>query len=384
MTVHQTIQVETFAPAKSPLPWQLRLTAIAVVAFYFYSLCWATVPPDMPLFLFPWYEHILRHGPIGAFAEPFSNYTPPYLYLLATASLAHNVLSPLHIIKLLSVAGTVFLTIAVADLLKAIGADRKPAAFALVLPTAIINAALFGQCDALWAGACLLAVAAMVRGNTIASLVWCGVGIAFKAQAAFIAPFIIGALVGRRTPLWQWSIPPFVSAVLMVPAWLAGWPAADLALIYLRQAEHLDFVGNLSSPWIWGAVLAPNAAHSLYILGYAAAAVSALAVGVLAARSLGKPIAMLRIALLSAMALPFLLPMMHERFFFLADVLALTLALAARNRPAIAIAVGVQITSLTALMSYIYNWPAPALIGSFVGAVTLASIIGDAKRSIRR
>jgi hypothetical protein len=54
----------------------MQLAAIGAVAFYLHAICWATVPPDLKLYLFPWYKHILDHGPVAAFAEPFSNYTP--------------------------------------------------------------------------------------------------------------------------------------------------------------------------------------------------------------------------------------------------------------------------------------------------------------------
>jgi len=280
------------------------------------------------------------------------------------------------------VAGTAFLAFAVADLLKAMGAEAKHAAFVFLLPTVVLNAALLGQCDALWAGACVFAVAAMIRGRTAASLVWCGVAVAFKAQSAFVAPFIIGALIGRRAPPWQWAIPALVYAALMLPAWLLGWPATDLATIYLRQVEYFDFPGNLSNPWIWATHFFREAAPSFYVLGYAAAAGAAVAVGALAART-SRPRAMLTLALLSAMALPFLLPKMHERYLFLADVLALALALAVRSRTSIAIAIGVQLTSLAALASYMYDWPLPALIGAFAGGAALLAISAEARRAIR-
>lgn len=377
MSMHQTIQAESLERARTPLPWGLQLTAIAAVACFLHALCWWTVPPDMRLFLFPWYQHILQHGPVGAFAEPFSNYTPPYLYLMAAGSLAHGMLSPLTVIKLLSVAGTGFLALAVADLMKAAGAEARRAVFVFLLPTVVLNAALLGQCDALWAGACVFAVAAMIRGRTAASMIWCGVAIAFKAQAAFVAPFVIGALIGRRAPLWQWTIPALVYAALMLPAWLLGWPASDLATVYLRQFEYFDGPGSLSNPWRWAAYFARAAAPSFYIIGYAAAAASAVAIGALAARA-SRPKAMLTLALLSATALPFLLPKMHERYMFLADVLALALALAVRSRTSIAIAIGVQLASLSALASYVYNWPVPALIGAIAGGAALLAIAAQA------
>ncbi len=382
MSMHQTIQADSVERASAPLPWGLQLTAIAAVACFLHALCWWTVPPDMRLFLFPWYQHILQHGPVGAFAAPFSNYTPPYLYLMAAGSLANGILSPLAVIKLLSVAGTAFLAFGVADLLKAMGADAKRAVYVFLLPTVVLNAALLGQCDALWTGACIFAIAAMIRGRTAASLIWCGVAIALKAQSAFVAPFIIGALIGRRPPLWQWAIPAIVYAALMLPAWLLGWPASDLATVYLRQFEHFDGPGNLTNPWIWAAYFARAAAPSFYLLGYAAAAAAAVAIGVLAARA-SRPKAMLTLALLSALALPFLLPKMHERYLFLADVLALALALAVRSRTSIAIAIGIQLASLTALASYVFSWPVPALIGAFAGGGALVAILAETRRAIR-
>jgi len=377
MSVHQTIIADPLETTKRPrLSWPLVFAVIAAVALNLYALCWSTIPPDLVQFVMPWYDHIIERGPVGAFTEPFSNYTPPYLYLLAASSLVHPLLQPLDVIKWLSVAGTAFLALAVADLVKAMGGEPKRAAFTFIVPTIALNAALLGQCDALWAGACVLAIAAMIRGLTVKSLIWCGVAIAFKAQAAFVAPAIIGGLIGLRAPLWQWTIPALVYAALMAPAWLLGWPAADLATVYLRQADWFDTAGNLANPWIWAGQFAPDAAKAFYIVGYAAAAAAALGIGALAAKSVRKPKAMLLLALLSSFALPFLLPKMHERYYFLADALVLALALAAPTRRNLYVAATVQIASLLSVLTYVYFYfhPLPALAGTFIAAFALVAI----------
>jgi Gpi18-like mannosyltransferase len=380
MSAHQKIISETLEAKRAPLSWPLVVALIASVAMYLYTLCWTTMAPDMVQFVIPWYSHIVERGPVAAFAEPFSNYTPPYLYLLAAASLAHGLLAPLTVIKLLSVAGTGFLAFAIADLLKALGGRPKRAAFTFVVPTIALNAALLGQCDALWAGACVFAVAAMIRGRAVRSLVWCGAAIAFKAQAAFIAPFIIGALVGRRTPLWQWPIPLLVYAALMAPAWVMGWSSADLATVYLRQADWFDFPGNLANPWIWASEFARHSAQPFYAIGYAAAAAAAAAIGVLAAGSVRKPRAMLLLALLSSFALPFLLPKMHERYYFLAEALALALVLTAPTRQSFYVAAVVQLASLASVLTYVYFYwhPVPALVGALVAAMAIFAIYREA------
>src|SRR5947209_11743455 len=104
------------APKPSLPSWQVQICAIFALAVWAHSLLWWTEPRDMSLFQRPWFEHIVRYGPLGAFAHPFSNYTPAYLYLLAIASLFQSTMEPMYIIKLLSVGGTAFAAFAVADL----------------------------------------------------------------------------------------------------------------------------------------------------------------------------------------------------------------------------------------------------------------------------
>jgi Gpi18-like mannosyltransferase len=334
---------------------------------------WWTEPRDLSEFLRPWFDHLVRYGPVGAFAHPFSNYTPAYLYLLAAASLFHGALDVMYIVKLLSVAGTAFAAYAVYALIKALGGETKLAALLFVVPSVVINAALLAQCDALWAGACVLAVAAMVRGLTVRSLIWCGIAVAFKAQAMFVAPFIIGALLGRRAPVWQWSIPALVFVAVMVPAWVVGWPAEQLAMIYPAQAAWGDIPGRLATPWIFGTVYAPAAARNYYWLGFAAAGLSAAGVAALTSASVQKPRAMVLLALLSSIALPFFLPKMLERYFFLADLLSFAIAIAWPTRSTILIAVGIQFASTLTLLSYMYFYalPYPTMVGTVMSTAAL-------------
>jgi hypothetical protein len=355
-------------------PTQLVLVlALAVVARAIY---WNLRPPDMSLFLEPWFAHIVHYGPIGAFAHPFSNYEPAYLYVLALGSLAHGLLAPMTIIKILSVLGTLFLTLALGDLLKAAGAERRSALLLLLLPSVVINDALLGQCDALWAGSCLFALAAMMRGHSLRSLVWCGVAVAFKAQAAFIAPVIAGALIGRRAPWWHWSIPPLVFLASLVPPWLLGWPGIKLLTVYLDQASLDQIAGRLGNPWMAFTVAGVEQPVNWFMLGYAAAGAAAVAIAALAARSCRDPRLLLVLGALSATALPFLLPKMLERYYFLGDVLTLALALSFRNRNATCAALAVQAASALSLMTYLYSYdhPWPALVAGVAAGGGLLSM----------
>src|SRR6476660_8653055 len=81
-------------------PGRVELAAILSLALFARAIYWAKRPPDLGIYLEPWLNHIVHYGPIGAFAHPFSNYEPAYLYLLAACSLADTVLPAMGILQL--------------------------------------------------------------------------------------------------------------------------------------------------------------------------------------------------------------------------------------------------------------------------------------------
>ena len=68
---------------------------------------------------------------------------------------------------------------------------------------------------------------------------------------------------------------------------------------------------------------------------------------------------------------------MLERYYFLADILALSMALAFATRRAVLVAIAIQIASAISLLTYIYSyhWPYPALAGIAFAAAGLVGTI---------
>lgn len=362
----------------------MRLGLIALVVVAAYALLWPAVTGDMRDFLVPWLDTILVRGRLGAFAEPFSNYTPTYLYLLSLFSLLAGVLPKIGLIKALSVAATMLLAVAARHLLAAAGRDRRLEAmlWLALLPSVAVNAAGFGQCDALWSAACVMAVASAIARRPVAMLVWFGIGIAFKAQAVFLAPFILQRLLATRTPVWLWVLPGLVYWAAMLPAMLAGWPAQDIATIYLRQTEwNPAFISNAANPWSLVQMLAPAAGRSWLWLGHVAAAGAVVVyVGAFGRRDFGAK-GLVALALLAALIVPFLLPKMHERFFFLADVLAFLLAWVARDGRSMVVVLLVEGASVLALAGLLFAWPLAPVLGAVMVAgamvLTVATLRSD-------
>jgi len=326
------------------------IAPIALMVCVIYSLCATFVGPDLKTYLYPWIAHIRAAGAVDAFREPFANYTPPYLYLLAAGTLLTD--NSLVIVKVLGAASCAFAAIAVWHLVQTGRSAIEAAAMSLLLPTMIIDGPLFGQCDGIWVGLCLLSVAAAIEGRMLAMVVWCGIAFAFKAQAAFIAPFVLTVLLQRRTNIVLWAVPPAIYCIAMLPAWLVGWPASDLATIYLHQAEYFNTIGSSPGLWAIAAATLPRKPTDLFLIGYLAGAIfSATYVILLCRRRLSRE-QIMEASLLSALALPFLLPKMHERFTLLADLLALSLAFIIPKRLNGIVATAVVGASTTGYLAY--------------------------------
>lgn len=382
-------------PARAAIPSNertgeaFRLTLIAALAFAAYTMLWPAATGDMRHFLVPWLDRILQQGQLHAFSTPFSNYTPPYLYLLALISPFASVLPKIGTIKLLSVVGTGCLAIAVRRLLRISGSERatEAAAWLFLVPTVAINAAGWGQCDAFWSAACVMAVAAAIEDRLAIMLLWFGVAIAFKAQALFLAPFIAQRLIAARAPMLLWPIPGLVYAAAMLPAALAGWPLDDLFTVYLHQvAWGPDFVGNAANPWSVVQWLAPGFASWTWI-GCLAALAATCAYLLAFRRSRGEANATIALALLSALLVPFLLPKMHERFFFLADVLSFVLMAARRDRYSLLLFVLIEGSSLAAAVGLMLNVASAPVLGCAMAATAIVlltfrrSVSSDRSRS---
>jgi hypothetical protein len=62
---------------------------------------------------------------------------------------------------------------------------------------------------------------------------------------------------------------------MMAPAWVTGWPAKDLATIYLRQGQYFDDLSmNASNVWLIAQQLPGALSLPLSLAAFAAGAAS--------------------------------------------------------------------------------------------------------------
>jgi Gpi18-like mannosyltransferase len=133
------------------------------------------VSEDSSFFLLPWME-VFRAQGASALGDDFSNYNFPYLFLMFLASLLP--LEPLIAVKLVSMVGEVLLAYSVAALVQTLRPTRfGPAALgaaALLLPTVLMNASMWGQCDAIYSAFILFSLRALLLRKGRAAWLWWG------------------------------------------------------------------------------------------------------------------------------------------------------------------------------------------------------------------
>lgn len=284
---------------------------------------------DQVDFYMPWYDYIVKHGGILALKDDFSDYTPIYLYFLTIITYINPGLPKLTAIKIIPV---IFDFICAFGVYKIIAlrysnpAIAMLAFFAVLLsPTVIMNSAVWGQVDIIYTTWLVFCVYFLLRGRENAAFIAYGLAFATKQQAGFFAPLLFILLLKGKVSPRSFLFIPLVYVVLVIPAWIIGRPLANLLLIYVGQFDYYKSL-SMNAPTIYQ--LLPNEKRFydfFYFNGviWAAAIVFFVSFAVYKSRSLLDNTKIIQIALLSVLMVPYLLPKMHERYFFAADILSI-------------------------------------------------------------
>ena len=313
---------------------------------------------DYLTFLAPWTQFFRDNGGFAALRYSLGNYNPPYMYFLALFS--YFDISELYLIKLLSVLFDVLLAWACMKLLGLYTGSRAKLLgvflAVLFLPTVVINGAYWAQCDSIYAFFGIYALYLGLRGRGCASMVSLAACLAFKLQAVFIIPVFFILLLAKKLRWRQLLVFPAAYIVFMLPALLAGRPFVETMTLYFAQAGTVGDAMNYNAPSLtsmfqwsgntesWSTLLIA-AAFALVLASYAVAAVKR--------RELDDTV-FLGFALLLAMGIPYLLPHMHDRYFFISGVLALVLAI--RDRRFFPIPLLAELASLHCYYAYFVRY----------------------------
>ena len=321
------------------------------------------VTADYVSFLAPWVD-MFREGGFATLGENVGDYNLLYQYALLL--IANIPLHDLYLIKLLTIIFDYALALAMMQAAGYFASEKaKTPVFLIVtaLPTVLINGACWGQCDTVYVCFIVLSLYLVKTKRPELSAAMLALAFAFKLQTIFFFPIVLlGLIHGEYKPKHALV---FVAAYLvtMIPALLAGRPFMDALSVYANQSmgqyydrltynapnlytffPMLGFSNSQEYTWMRYIEGVDKDALNPYLTEflmptlqnaalYACVLLTLLVVFYwLTHAKEVTPDMTLDLALFFAIFLPFVMPKIHERYFFLADMLSILYAARYRNR----------------------------------------------------
>lgn len=309
----------------------LYLSALLILtAMVLRGFCMDYETLDYQNFLTRWVKTLKEQGGFRGLRWNVGNYNVPYLYFLAAFTYLN--IRDLYLIKLLSILFDVILAWGVMRIVycytnravKVLGAFFVT----LFLPTVVLNGALWGQCDSIYAAFAVWSIYFALKDKPVASVCFIAISFAFKLQAVFIMPVFLIFLFARKIKWYHLVFFPITYFIVVLPAILAGRSVKSTLLLYFDQAGSVGSGLNYNSSSVYSFLSNPSDPELLSKIGIFAAFLFLLvlfAFCFIQRKRLSRK-ALLTCALLITTAVPFLLPHMHDRYFFIADVLSVAFA----------------------------------------------------------
>lgn len=333
-----------------------------VIVLLAFGVRWSLVryeTADYRSFYHPWYEFIVEHGGFRALKEDFSDLNAPYRYLLVI--LTYLPVPPLGGIKAISVSFDLVAAYFTYRIVALKYPSRwTPAIAALLvfmLPTVVLNSAMWAEGDSIYASFALGGVHHLLRRQPWWACTFFGLAVSFKLQAVFILPLLLAMVLLRQVP-WRCLLAiPAVYLALDVPAFLIGADPIRLLTIYPRQSGlYPDMTLNAPSVWqFFRGVRDTGVMHTAGVLVTGLLVLTLCLLSLLARAELTVP-RILLVGTVSVILVPFVLPSMHERYFYLADLLTVILACHLPRRTWY-VPIVVQFVSLLSYIPAIFDTP---------------------------
>ncbi|MBV9578672.1 MAG: hypothetical protein JO057_08795 [Chloroflexi bacterium] len=278
-----------------------------------------------------WFATLADSPGLTAFSQTtFSDYTPPYLYLLKLGGMLFPS-QPLLVVKGISWIFEAALALGVYALVR----RRHPtsswaplAAAALVVfgPTVLLDGSIWGQSEALYTSLLVFSLYWVMCDRNMLAFVCFAFAFAFKAQAVFFLPLLVVLYFRRRISVALFGLIPLVYILMVLPAVLNGMHVGTALGVYFNQASFYKKLA-MNAPTIYAWI--PDRYYDVFLwfgLAWAAAAGLALISACIVSRRRFHDLDWLRLALALVLVLPFFTPAMHDRYFYPADILSLVYA----------------------------------------------------------
>lgn len=303
-----------------------------------------------------WWDKLDAAGGIPGLKLLVGNYTQPYVYLMALGT--YLPWSSLTVIKTISVVFDLALAIIIAITVFHCTNHKTKALFAycftFLAPTVVMNSALWAQCDSVIMVFIALTILFFLKDKPQYACISFGIAMAIKIQSIFIAPVFLVLWMNRKLKFKHLLLIPLSYAICFIPTALAGGNYFDALIFAYWQvtttANDLSF--NCANMW------APIRSLVNYDISKSATLL-ALSTTFLAAYmcirrklDLNKYL-LISLFLLFSLIIPFMLPHMHERYYYYAEIIAIVYAM--MNTKKIYVPITIMFVSVFSYLPFLFN-----------------------------
>ena len=327
---------------------------------------------DYDIYLADWIARLAAGSFSDGMRANIGEYNVLYQYILFV--ITRLGVPPLYAVKAVSFVGDAFLAGACARLAAKDGQDSMAAFGAiLLLPSIALNGGMFAQCDSLYAACALWGLALAIDRKPARAAACFALSLAFKLQSAFILPMVAVLWANRRFKLRDAFIFLLTLFAVMLPALLGGKGIFDILSIYTAQTGlYTGLTYNAAS--FFG--LMDTTGLDVYAYGNfgMAMALGACAVIVYLGIRSGENTTdtqYVKLSLLMVLLVVFLLPRMHERYFYMAGALSVAYA-ARRGGKAVAAAALIELAMMATCWALAITLPMASMMMLAAAVVILA------------
>ena len=300
---------------------------ITIVALIIRLKMFNFVSADFKMFLEKWFYQLKNAGGIHGIKYYSGDYNAPYVTIMAL--LTYIPIKPLYSIKIVSVIADFMLAISSALLVNKIVTKNKREislltySIILLLPNVLLNGACWAQCDSLYSTFIVLALYFYFNKKYSKAFIMLGVSFAFKLQTVFIIPlFIILYISEQKYGILNFLLIPIVNFVLCIPAIILGFPLKNCLMTYINQTGTYKDALVMNFPNIWNILkVDPGIFYPVGTMLVVAMCGIILYMCIYKKLKFDKE-KILLISIWLMMLITFVLPGMHERYLFAAEIIS--------------------------------------------------------------
>ena len=196
-------------------------------------------PGRMTRVLIPLMDELWNYDLPVAMSWEADRWSAGYLIVMALFSRLET-FPALYAVKLLDLGCLCAAALAVSHMAKQRGAGAAgiiaAAVLSLMLPTVLLNAGMWAQCDAVFAAFALWGLALVLEDHPLGGCFLWGIALAFKLQSAFLFPLLIPLFFARKTGLRHIALIAAVFLALHAPMLANG---QDLVSVLGRYNDQI-------------------------------------------------------------------------------------------------------------------------------------------------